>query len=208
MRISSRLRGARRIGIFGGTFDPVHYGHLVCAEQLREAAGLDVVMFMPCSRQPHKPRYAPSSPAHRLAMLRAATRRRQEFLVSDLEIRRGGVSYTSDTVLELRSFLGKRPEMWLMLGMDAFLDMPGWKDPAAVERECRFAVATRPGYTGTGHIRKTLKRALAGKCRFVEITGLDISSTGIRRRVARGKSIRFLLPDPVEAYIKKTGLYL
>lgn len=208
MRNPTRLSGVRRLGIFGGTFDPVHYGHLVCAEQLREAAGLDVVMFMPCSKQPHKPGRSPSDPRDRLAMLRAATRKYPAFVVSDLEIRRGGLSYTSETVLEVRSLVGERPEIWLLLGMDAFLDMPRWKDPDTILAQCRFAVATRPGYAGDGRNKKALGRGIARKCRFADITALDISSTGIRRRVARGKSIRFLVPDPVEAHIGKTGLYL
>ncbi len=208
MRKSSKLDAARRIGVFGGTFDPVHYGHLVCAEQLREAVGLDVVMFMPCNRQPHKPRQAPSRPEDRLAMLRAATRGHEALLVSDMEIRRGGVSYTSETVLEVRSIVGRRPEIWLLVGMDAFLDIPRWKDPETIFRECRFAVATRPGYAGAAGALKALKGRLARKCRLVEITALDISSTDIRRRVGRGKSISFLVPGPVEARIRKAGLYL
>jgi nicotinate-nucleotide adenylyltransferase len=211
MRAASRLRRAKRIGIFGGTFDPVHYGHLVCAEQLREAVGLDPVVFMPCFRQPHKPARSLSDPSHRLAMLRAAARRYPGFTVSDLEIRRGGLSFSVDTVLEMRSLIGPGPEIWLMLGMDAFIDLPAWKDPDVLRAECGFAVATRPGYTGTGGAgrkgRAQARRA-AGRCRFIEITALDISSTGIRRRVARGKSIRFLLPDSVEAYVRRKGLYL
>jgi nicotinate-nucleotide adenylyltransferase len=202
------LSAARRIGVFGGTFDPVHYGHLVCAEQLREAAGLDVVVFMPCSRQPHKPRHAPSPPLDRLAMLRAATRGHEAFMVSDLEVKRGGLSFTADTVLELRSKVGGRPEIWLLLGMDAFLDIPRWKDPDTIFRECRFAVATRPGYEEAGGAGASFGQGLKRKCRFVRITALDISSTAIRRRVARGKSIAYLVPPPVEAHIRKAGLYL
>lgn len=204
----SSLRAARRIGIFGGTFDPVHYGHLACAEQLKEAVGIDLVIFIPCSRQPHKPRYRLSDPAERLAMLRAATRKYDGFTVSDMEIVRGGVSFTADTVSEVRSLAGERPEIWLMLGMDAFLDVHRWKDPEVILAECRFAVAGRPGYAAAGHMRKMATRSVARKCRFVEITALDISSTDIRRKVARGKSIRFLVPDPVEAHIRRKGLYL
>jgi nicotinate-nucleotide adenylyltransferase len=199
----SRFTGARRIGVFGGTFDPVHYGHLVCAEQLREAARLDVVMFMPCSRQPHKPRRRPSAAADRLAMLCAAVRKYEGFVVSDIETERGGVSYTVDTVRQVRALAGDGPEIWLMLGMDAFLDIPGWKHPDLILSECRFAVATRPGFR-----RRPVSPRLAAKCCFVEITALDISSTDIRKRAFRGRSIRFLVPDPVEAFIRRKGLYL
>lgn len=203
MRKTNSIRRAGRIGIFGGSFDPVHYGHLVCAEQVSEAVGLDLVMFIPCCRQPHKPRFVPSRAADRLAMLRAATRNHRGFTVSDIEIKRGGISYTADTVAQVRSLAGSHPEIWLILGMDAFLDIPGWKDPDTIIRECRFAVATRPGYR-----RKAVSRRVRARCRFVEITALDISSTDIRKRVARGRSIRFLVPDPVEACIRRRGLYL
>lgn len=203
MRKPTRLAGARRIGVFGGTFDPVHYGHLVCAEQLREAVGLDIVMFVPCSRQPHKPRRRPSTASDRLAMLRAAIRKHEDFVVSDVETKRGGISYTVDTVRAVRALCGDGPEIWLMLGMDAFLDMPRWKDPDFILGECRFAVAARPGYR-----RRSVSRRVAARCRFVEITALEISSSDIRKRVARGKSIRFLVPHTVEALIRRKGLYL
>ncbi|MGD9140776.1 MAG: nicotinate-nucleotide adenylyltransferase [bacterium] len=207
MTRKSDLRAAGRIGVFGGTFDPVHYGHLVCAEQLREAVGLDVVLFIPCNRQPHKPGYVPSDPAHRLAMLRAATRRYPAFKVSDMEIRRGGVSYTAHTIRGLRGTVGAGPEIWLMLGMDAFLEVHRWKDPEVILSECRFAVAARPGYSRGRYMARAVARSIRRKCRFVEITGLDISSTDIRKRVTRGKSIRFLVPRPVEAYVRREGLY-
>lgn len=203
----SDLSAAGRVGLFGGTFDPVHYGHLVCAEQLREEVGLDFVLFIPCSRQPHKPRYIPSGPSDRLAMLRAATRGYPAFRVSDMEIRRGGLSYTADTVQELRRSLGDGPEIWLMLGMDAFLEVHRWMNPEVIFRECRFAVATRPGYSRGRYMNRAAVRGLKRKCRFVEITGLDISSTDIRKRAARGRSIRFLVPGAVEAYVLKNGLY-
>ena len=203
----SDLSAAGRIGLFGGTFDPVHYGHLVCAEQLREAVGLDVVLFTPCSRQPHKPRYIPSDPAHRLDMLRAATRRYPAFKVSDMEVRRGGLSYTADTVRELRRRVGDGPEIWLMLGMDAFLEVHRWMNPQVIFEECRFAVATRPGYSRGRYMNRAAARGLKRKCRFVEITGLEISSSDIRKRAARGRSIRFLVPRAVEAYVTKSGLY-
>jgi len=201
------LLAARRIGVFGGTFDPVHHGHLVCAEQIREEVGLDIVMFVPCNRQPHKPRYVPAPAVDRLAMLRAATRKHPAFVVSDIETRRGGTSFSSDTILELRSLLGPGPELWLMLGMDAFLDLEKWKNPEVLIRECRFAVATRPGFDKAGRAGGAPARALRRRCRFVGITALDISSRSIRGRVARGKSIRFLVPEAVEAHIRRKGLY-
>jgi nicotinate-nucleotide adenylyltransferase len=203
MKAASDLKKADRIGVFGGTFDPVHYGHLICAEQVREAVGLDIVLFMPCSRQPHKPRYIPSDAADRLDMLRAAVRGNPAFRVSDIETRRGGVSFTADTVARLRHLVGEGPAIWLLLGMDAFLEIPRWKDPDFILKECRFAVAARPGYT-----RPAVPGRLARKTRFVKITAVDISSTDVRRRVARGRSIRYLVPGPVETLIRNRHLYL
>jgi nicotinate-nucleotide adenylyltransferase len=193
---------AGRVGIFGGTFDPIHCGHLVCVEQLRDALNLDRVVLVPCSRSPHKPRCRPAAPHHRLAMARLAARGSDRLEVSDLEIRRGGVSYMVDTIREFKARLSAGEELWLLLGADAFLDLAAWKDPQAVIRECFFGVAWRPGCR-----RVRVPRTTRQKTRIVEITQVDLSSTDVRKRLAEGKSIRFLVPGPVEAYIRRHHLY-
>lgn len=193
---------ATRIGVFGGTFDPIHLGHLVCAEQLRDALGLDRVILIPCSRSPHKPRCRLAPSRHRLEMARLAVRGRRGLSVSDLEIARGGVSYTVDTVRQLRRRLGARAEIWLLLGADAYRDVAAWQDPQTVIRECCFGVAGRPGYR-----KITPSWAGRARTRFVRITPVDLSSTDVRLRVAAGRSVRFLVPGPVEAYIERHGLY-
>jgi nicotinate-nucleotide adenylyltransferase len=191
-----------RLGIFGGTFDPVHYGHLICAEQLREAIGLDLVVFVPCSRSPHKPDYVPATDRHRLAMLELAVRAQENFRVSDVEIDRGGLSYTVDTLATLRSQFGPDADFWLLMGMDAYLDLPAWKQPDEIVAQCRFGVARRPGYA------KKLDPALpVAKTQFVDITPVDISSTGVREKLAQGRSIAFLVPEAVAAYIRKNRPY-
>lgn len=192
----------KRLGIFGGTFDPIHYGHLVCARELAEALLLDLVMFIPASRSPHKPRYRPAPARDRIRMVEIATRGYRGFVVSDMETRRPSISYTADTVCRLRKRLGPSVELWLLVGMDAYLDIPAWKDPATIVRECSLGVACRPGYH-----RGALGLTPRGRTRFVKTTLVDISSTQIRKQVRDGRSIDFLLPREVEAYIRRHGLY-
>jgi nicotinate-nucleotide adenylyltransferase len=192
----------KSLGILGGSFDPIHYGHLLCAQQLSEAVGLDRVLFIPCSRSPHKRSHSPASDVHRLEMIRLALGDHPLFELSDLEIRRGGVSYTVDTVRHLREEMGPEVELWLLLGMDAYLDIPAWKDPEVVLAECRFAVAGRPGCED-----RRLSADFEARTRFCNITAVDISSTDIRERLKEGRSIRYLVPDAVEAYIMSRRPY-
>ena len=190
----------KRLGIFGGTFDPVHYGHLICADQLRQALDLDLVIFVPCNRSPHKPGYRPAAARHRLRMAELATRDVPGFAISDLETRRGGASYTVETIRQIRRQYGKGVQLWLLMGMDAYRDVRSWKEPDAILRECYLGVACRPGY-GRPRMGAT------GRARFVEITSVDISSTVIRRRVRLGRTVRFLMPEAVETYIRRNRLY-
>jgi nicotinate-nucleotide adenylyltransferase len=184
-----RANDARRLGIFGGTFDPVHYGHLICAEQLREAIGLGLVLFVPSSSPPHKQAPPAASAVHRLEMARLATRDRDCFAVSDIEIQKGGVSYTIDTVRLIRDTYGKDVELWLLMGMDAYLDLPMWKEPEAIVSQCSFGVARRPGYENDLD-----PRLPTDKTRFVDITSVEISS-------------RYLVPGSVEGYIRQHEPY-
>jgi len=124
------------------------------------------------------------------------------FEISDLEIVRGGVSYTVDTVRYLREAMGPDVELWLLLGMDAYLDIPAWKDPDVVLAECHFAVTRRPGYED-----RRLSADFEARTRFVNITAVDISSTSIRDRLRAGKSSRYMVPDAVEAYIRARKPY-
>jgi nicotinate-nucleotide adenylyltransferase len=195
-------RPVGRLGILGGSFDPIHNGHLICAEQIAEAVGLERVMFMPCSRSPHKLSRVPAPDNHRLAMIELAVTGHPGFEVSDLEIRRGGVSYTVDTVRQLRESLGREIELWLIMGMDAYLDIPTWKDPETVLAECRFAVARRPGSNAA-----SLNAAYGARSCFVDITAVDISSSDIRDRLSKGKSIRYLVPEAVCEYIRTRKPY-
>ncbi len=168
---------------------------------MRESIGLDAVVFIPCAVPPHKPGYTPVASSHRLAMLELALEDNPSFLLSDIEIQRGGISYTVDTLTQLRRDLGNDREIWLILGLDSYLEMPSWKQPDKIVSQCNLAIARRPGYAIPSAVSSK------AKVRFVEITGIEISSSEIRSRMAQGKSIRYLVPHKVEAYIQKHGIY-
>lgn len=196
-----------RIGIFGGTFDPVHLAHLRAAEEVAEALRLERVIFVPAGQPPHRLRPL-ASPAHRLAMVRLAVAGNPRFEVSDLEIRRRGKSFTLDTLEELAR---RRPadERFLLLGMDQFLQLPSWHEPVRVLQLCKLAVFARPGVTAAEAPALGPRGRSVSRRHFslVRVSALDISATDIRQRAARGLSLRYLVPDAVADYIRKYKLY-
>jgi nicotinate-nucleotide adenylyltransferase len=199
-----------RLGIFGGSFDPVHFGHLLAAENCREQGALDEVWFMPAAISPHKQHAAPVDAAHRLEMLKLAIGGHEPFRLSSLEIDRGGVSYTVDTLEQLHADDPRR-ELLLILGADALEDLPNWKSP---QRICELAlplVVSRahsppPEFTVLCSIA-SLERIEAIRASQVTMEPIGIASSDIRRRVAAGKSIRFRTPRAVEKYIETHRLY-
>lgn len=197
-----------KLGVMGGTFDPVHYGHLVAAEGVRYEYRLDKVIFVPAGRPPHKPDYRISDPEHRLALTRLAVASNPFFEVSDLEIKRPGPSYTYDTIREVRR-LYSPDEVYFITGADAVLEILTWHRCAELLRICRFIAATRPGYDldGLNEKLRTLPASLVGRIVPVEVPALAISSSDIRRRVRTGRPIKYLLPESVEAYIYEQRLY-
>jgi nicotinate-nucleotide adenylyltransferase len=187
-----------KVGILGGTFDPIHLGHLRAAENAREGLELDRVVFVPARTPPHR-KDALASPLDRFTMAALAVQGHPDFLASDVEIRRDGPSFTVDTVEEwLRQHPGD--SVFLVVGSDTFPEMTTWKDCDRLFSLCTVAVALRPG-AGEG------KAAGRPTARRVEGPGLEISSSEVRRRVASGGSIRYLVPDPVADYVGKRGLY-
>ena len=190
-----------RIGIYGGSFDPIHYGHLLLAESAREQLKLDKVFFVPAATAPHK-RSQESAPATaRIEMLKLAISGNPALEISLLEIDRGGVSYTVDTLTALR---GEHPdaELILLVGGDTLADMPNWKDPEQIVEIAGVAVVDRPGT----HFEAT---TLQGVEIFrVSMPLIDLSSREIRGRIARGESIRYWLPRAVEQYILHSNLYV
>ena len=190
----------------GGTFDPIHHGHLIIAEEALARFDLDEVVFVPAAQPPHK-RRADITPAEdRYAKVLLATASNPCFTVSRVELEREGPSYTVDTVREFRARLGADAALYFLTGVDAVLEILTWRDPLALIRECRFIAAARPGYDLSLLERRLPEEFLAATDTLV-VPGVDISSSEIRRRVRAGQTIRYLTPEPVEDYIRKTHLY-
>ncbi|MGI9950841.1 nicotinate-nucleotide adenylyltransferase [Moorellaceae bacterium AZ2] len=200
----------QHVGLMGGTFDPIHYGHLVAAEEARDEFKLERVIFIPSGHPPHKKDCLVTPAEHRYRMTVLATASNHYFEVSRIEIDRPGLSYTIDTVTEFRRLLGPEPELYFITGADAILEILHWKDVEDLLRKCRFIAATRPGFPLEK--LKDLKPQLPPdgwqRIHFLEVPALAISSTDIRRRVREGKTIKYLLPEAVEEYIRREGLYL
>ena len=210
------------LGILGGTFDPVHHGHLRLAEEVADACGLERVLLIPAALP--NLRDAPSTPAlHRSAMVKLAARGNARLEVGHRELERAGMSYTVDTLLELRAELGAALPVCLILGADAFLRLPRWSRWRQLFDLCHVVVATRPGYdldasaAGVAELgaewraRSAEPRALsaraAGAMTRVDIPLLEISATDLRARMSQGASVRYLLPDAVLDYIAAHRLY-
>lgn len=200
-----------KIGVLGGTFDPIHLGHLIVAEYIREKLGLREVLFVPAGRPWLKLKEEKQvTPAeHRLAMVRLAVASNPHFKVSTMEIDRPGPSYSIDTVLELRTKLEVGAEIYFILGPDALAKLPKWKDPERLLESCHVVGIGRPGHAKTD-LRK-LEASLPAVSQHIvlmDVPQIDISSTDIRKRVAGGLSIRYLVPEAVEKYIAEHRLYI
>lgn len=193
-----------RVGVFGGTFDPPHLAHLVVAETVREAFALERVLWIPNGHPPHKPADALTAPAHRLAMTRLATAGHDAFEVSTIEMAAGGPRYTVDTLRALRA---RHPanDLVLVVGGDSLAAFATWRAPEAILALAPLAVYLRPGEDPA--VPPGLSPEAAARIRFVEAPLLGISSTALRARVRAGRSIRYLVPDAVAAYIRDEGLY-
>jgi len=206
------------IGLFGGTFDPIHNGHLRTAYELREALRLSEVRFLPTGNPPHRVQPLADA-AMRLALVRAAVADQPGFTVDDREVRRSGVSYSVDTLTELR---GEYPDvpLCLLLGMDAFLGLPNWHRWTDILELAHVVVAHRPGWKaptqgplgeamvdhGTGSVRELHDRK-AGRIYVHAVTQLEISSTELRQLLAAGRNPRYLVPDSVCNVLRETGCY-
>jgi nicotinate-nucleotide adenylyltransferase len=199
-------RTVRAAGVMGGTFDPIHYGHLVTAEEARSSFALDEVIFVPAGRPWQKETTEVAPAEDRYLMTVIATASNPAFRVSRIEIDREGPTYTIDTLRALREQLGAGVELWFISGADGILNILTWKDPEAVLREARFIAATRPGYD-LDRLEKELPAGLEDRVAIMEIPALAISSTDIRLRVREERPIRYLVPEGVARYIEKTGLY-
>lgn len=206
-----RLR-VKRIGVMGGTFDPIHNGHLVIAEEARMQFRLDEVLFVPSGNPPHKEEHESLDPESRYLMAVIATAANPRFKVSRMEIDRPGPSYTVDTIREMRRIYGRNTEVFFIAGADAVLEILTWKEPEKVLGEASFIVATRPGYD-LRTLERSLPAAAGGadasrRVLVMDVPALEISSTDIRKRVKGGRAIAYLVPEGVEKFIEKNGFYL
>lgn len=216
-----------KIGIFGGTFNPVHYGHLRAAEEVQETFAFNRLLFVPAGQPPLKRSIIPD-PYHRYEMTKIALRGNRFFEISDIETKSEGPSYSIDTVKCLKKKY-RRSDVFFIIGIDAFLDVPKWRQPDSLIESAHFIIISRPGYCfsdlfslpyfpgttkkrlrefdrGTG--RKISLQFKTGKRAFLfKITGIDISASRIRNLMKRGKSIKYLLPESVESYIISHKLY-
>ncbi len=215
------------IGIYGGTFNPIHYGHLRTAEEVAERLSLDKIIFIPAGETPFDKRGLVKA-EHRYKMVKAAIEGNKHFEISRIEINTRGKSYSVDTITRLRNKY-KKSELFFILGIDAFLDLPGWKEPERLVKLTNLVIISRPGYAFTdlssspflkGVRKKTLIDLDMGridgfsfdisgerKCYLSNVTALNISASHIRNLTAAGKNIKYLLPDSVKSYIISNKLY-
>jgi len=219
----------KRVGVFGGTFDPPHLGHLILAEEIRESFGLGEVYFMPCNEPPHKDSNNLTEVKHRFAMVVAATLHNPSFVVSSIEANRKGKSFSIDTVRELQEHMGDEVQIVFVTGIDAFVNIETWKDHRKFLDLCHIVVVSRPGH-GFEEVAKMptwigdrvvdlcegdllpqeqLEQCPNGEWHvfFSDAVHIDISSTEIRERVAARLSVRYKVPDEVDRYIRANGLY-
>jgi nicotinate-nucleotide adenylyltransferase len=195
-----------RLGILGGTFNPPHLGHLVCAQEAHSQLKLDGVLFVPARIPPHKPVEHEPGPEHRLELCRLAVAGDARFAVSDMELQREGPSFTVDT-LKVLSTQAPQDELVLILGGDIAAGLTEWHQPEQVLGLATVAIAERRG-TARDEVDRTLAQLPGGdRARFFAMPRIGISSTMLRRRVSAGEPIRYFVPDPVEEYIQRHGLY-
>jgi nicotinate-nucleotide adenylyltransferase len=219
-----------RIGLFGGTFNPVHFGHLRTALEVRERFGLDRVYLIPSAMPPHKSEVGVASPSDRLEMIRRAVENDSDFVVSNVELMRTGPSYTIDTLSFFADTIPKTDPCFLIVGLDAFLEIHTWKDFMGILTQIPLIVVGRPGAYDCGQfegmqlsVAGYLDWLAPGYCydreqsvffhpgfqpvHLIRVTSLDISSSAIRSLVHQGRSIRFLVPETVSDFISSKGLY-
>ena len=197
-----------KIGIMGGTFDPIHLGHLATAEAVRENFSLDEILFIPAARPPHKLGKKVSDEKHRLAMTILATQSNKFFRVSDMELKRTGLSYTLDTMNELQKKFGVSAKLFFIIGADSLADLNKWHAAKELVEKCHFIATTRPGADANfSAVKKFFGEAATKHIHRVTTPGLEISSTDIREKIRLGRSIKYLVPEADEEYILREKIY-
>lgn len=188
----------RRIGVFGGTFNPIHNGHIKIAEEVLRALNLDEIIFIPAKAPPHKKLDKIAEAKDRYNMVQLAIENNNKFEVSDLEIKREGPSYSIDTVRELKNKFNDDDEFYFIIGSDTIPELKQWKEIKNLLKIIKFVVINRPGYSFKGIPKSALR---------IQLRGIGISSSKIRRRLRKKENIKYLVPQAVEKYIIKKRLY-
>lgn len=203
------LKGLKKIAIMGGTFDPIHYGHLVAAEAVRDELGIEKIVFMPTGTPPHKQGTGITDALTRYIMTVLATSGNPYFCVSRYETDKQGMCYTIETIKAVQKMCDSDCEIYFITGADAIEELPTWKNPEELMKICKFIGVTRPGIKAHSlkESIKELEKKYGADIRFLEVPALSISSTDIRNRVFAGKTINYLTPVSVSGYILKEGLY-
>ena len=193
-----------RIGILGGVFNPIHYGHLVIAGEAKDKLNLDKVIFVPTGKAPHK-KVKGATPEERYQMVSLAIKGNSSFEVSPIEIEKSKLAsrptFTLETIREFMKIYNKS-KIYFIVGLDEMLKISTWKEPKKLLELCKFVVVTRPGYESS-----KLDKRIASKVMMLQVPGLEISASDIRKRIKTGRPIRYLLPPSVEEYIRKKRLY-
>jgi nicotinate-nucleotide adenylyltransferase len=196
-----------RIGVFGGSFDPVHVGHLIVADVLRHALELERVIFLPAGRPPHKPTQTLASDADRLAMLRLALGSETGFEISTVDLDRPGFSYTAESLRVLREQLPTDCELYFLIGQDSLRDFPTWHAPDEIARQARLGVALRPGVDATvADVNRAVPETI-GRVELVRVPLIDVASSALRASIRAGGPFRFQVPPAVADYVAERGLY-
>lgn len=200
----------KRVGVMGGTFDPIHHGHLAAAEAVKNGFHLERVIFVPAGYPPHKDIGAITDARTRYVMVVLATNSNPDFEVSTIEMDRPGPSYTIDTIKALAEQLGHSTQLYFITGADAVLEICGWKNVESLLEMCEFIAVTRPGYnlSSLEQLKEKIGPGRYERIHVFEVPALAISSSELRRRVKEGRSVKYLVPEAVEQYIKKNRLYL
>jgi nicotinate-nucleotide adenylyltransferase len=197
-----------KLGILGGTFDPIHYGHLLIAEMAREGLRLERVLFVPAGDPPHKQEQQKSGAQHRRRMVELAIEDNPYFEVSLIDLDRPGPNYTVETIQLIRTGYDlAADDCFFIIGGDSLADLPTWREPDKLVRLCRLAVAHRPGYQPDLAGLEATIPGLSARLDWIETPAIDLSSTLIRARAAAGQSIRYQVPEQVRAYIRQYELY-
>lgn len=209
MRTLGATKKVKKLAIMGGTFDPIHIGHLMTAEEVRHEFGIDQVVFIPTGHPPHKDNQRVTHSEHRYLMTVLATVANPHFNVSRIEIDREGTTYTVDTIKQLKAIYGEETQLYFITGADAVNEILTWNRADELLKICEFVAVTRPGYDKM-HLKskiEKLKESFECSVHFLEVPALAISSSDIRKRVQANRPIQYLVTQSVEKYIQKSRLY-